>query len=355
MTVLQGLRILILSGIGPSRYAGMLLADLGAQVVIVERPGQGPRRGDTVVTRGQQVVVLDLKDLADRDRFLGLVAHADVVVDPYRPGVVEKLGIGPAECQARNLRLIYARMTGWGQTGPWAKVAGHDINYIAITGVLDAIGRADGPPQLPLNLVGDFAGGSLFLVTGILAAAYERSMTGRGRVVDAAIVDGTVSLAGFIYGLRADGQWDDERGTNILDTGAPYYDVYRTADGRWMSVGAIEPQFFALLVQLLELSDVPDQNDRQQWPRLRAMVAERFAQQTLAHWADVFDGTDACVAPVLNWTEAANHRHLKARGSLSTEGPLQPAPAPRFGDNALPTPPAPASAIEYEALLQSWV
>jgi alpha-methylacyl-CoA racemase len=320
-----------LSGIGPSRYCGMLLAELGAQVILVTRPGELPRRADSVVGRGRRPVTADLKTTAGREAVLELVADADLLIEPYRPGVAERLGIGPDECLQRNPRLIYGRITGWGQDGPLSTSAGHDINYIAMTGVLHAIGRAGGPPQPPLNLLGDFGAGTMFLLLGMLAALHQRQRTGVGAVIDASIVDGTISLASFILGLRNEGQWSDERGTNILDTGAPYYDVYETSDGRWIAVGAIEPQFFAELLRLLEVDDAPPQDDREQWPTLRALLAARFRTRTRDAWAETFAGTDACVSPVLTFAEAARHRHLTDRGALvESDGRLIPSPAPRI-------------------------
>ncbi|BBX21708.1 alpha-methylacyl-CoA racemase [Mycolicibacter terrae] len=328
---LKGIRTVELSGIGPSRYCGMLLAELGADVVLVTRPGEAPRRADSVVGRGRRSVVADLKTTEGREAVLALIDDADLLIEPYRPGVAERLGIGPDVCLGRNPGLIYGRITGWGQDGPLAATAGHDINYIAITGVLHSIGRAGGPPQPPLNLVGDFGAGTMFLLTGMLAALHQRDRTGAGSVIDASITDGTLSLAGFILGLRNEGKWSDDRGSNLLDTGAPYYDVYQTADELWMAVGAIEPQFFSELLRLLAIDDAPPQDDRAQWPRLRTLIADRFRQRTRDQWTLVFAGTNACVAPVLTFAEAAGHPHIRARGSLiESDGRLFPAPTPRI-------------------------
>jgi alpha-methylacyl-CoA racemase len=328
---LAGVRVVELAGIGPGPYAGMMLADLGAEVVRVERPGQAPEISWPVTTRGRRAVILDLKQPAGVEALLALVERADIVIEPFRPGVAERLGIGPDVCLARNPRLVYGRMTGWGQDGPWANMAGHDIGYIAVTGALHAIGRAGGPPQPPVNLLGDFGGGTMFLLLGLLAALHERETSGQGQVVDAAIVDGTASLTSFLFGMRARGLWTDERGANRLDTGAPYYDVYETSDGRWMGVGAIEPQFFAELVRLLELEDLPEKEDVSTWPELRSRLAARFRERTRDEWAETFAGTDACVAPVLNWAEALDHPHVAARGTfVERNGVPQPAPAPRF-------------------------
>ncbi len=354
---LAGVRVVELAGIGPAPYAAMVLADLGAQVVRVERPGQGPDVAAPVVLRGRRSVVLDLKQQPGVQALLGMIDRADVVIEAYRPGVAERLGFGPDVCLARNPRLVYGRMTGWGQQGPWAGMAGHDIGYIAVTGVLNAIGRAGGPPVPPMNLLGDYAGGSMFLLVGVLCALWERERSGCGQVVDAAIVDGASSLAAFIHGMRARGLWSDERGANLLDTGAPYYDVYETADGRWMAVGAIEPQFFAELVRLLELSDAPDQNDLTRWPQLREMLAARFKERTREEWAQVFAGTDACVAPVLTWTEARQHPHLAARGTLvERDGVVQPAPAPRLSrtPGQLGASPPPVVGVDTAEVLREW-
>jgi len=328
---LAGIRVVELAGLGPAPYCAMLLADLGADVVRVDRPGQPMDPPWPVVGRGRRSVMIDLKHESGPEALVALVANADVLLEPFRPGVAERLGIGPDICLQRSPRLIYGRMTGWGQTGPWSGMAGHDIDYIAVTGALHAIGRAGGPPQPPLNLLGDFAGGSMFLLTGVLAALWERERSGLGQVVDASIVDGTASLTAFVHGVRAAGIWRDERGVNALDTGAPYYDVYETADGEWMAVGAIEPAFFAELVRLLELDDVPQQHDEDQWPRLREALAARFRRRTRDEWAGVFAGTDACVAPILSFAEAAEHPQLADRQTLVVrDGVLQPAPAPRF-------------------------
>jgi alpha-methylacyl-CoA racemase len=353
---LAGLRVIELAGIGPGPYAGMLLADLGAEVVRVERPGQPLDAAAPVTMRGRRMVVLDLKHPLGKDALLEMLEHADVLVEPFRPGVAERLGLGPAECLARNARLIYARMTGWGQEGPWANMAGHDIGYIAITGALNAIGRAGGPPQPPVNLLGDFAGGTMFLLVGILAALHERSTSGQGQVIDAAIVDGTTSLTGYLLGMIARGSWSEERGTNRLDTGAPYYDVYETSDGGWMGVGAIEPQFYAEFVRLLGVTDLPPQQERSTWPQLRTRLAARFKERTRDEWAAVFAGTDACVAPVLSWTEATRHPQIVARGTLvERDGVLQPAPAPRFSRTAadMGSPPRPSGA-DTAAVLTDW-
>jgi alpha-methylacyl-CoA racemase len=334
---LAGVRVLELAGIGPCPFCAMLLADLGAEVIQVDRPGPPPPVAPRDVTsRGKKRVIVDLKHPRGAELVLRLAERSDVLLEGYRPGVAERLGVGPADCQARNPRLVYGRMTGWGQDGPLAESAGHDIAYIAITGALHAIGRAGGPPQVPVNYLGDFGGGAMFLALGVLAALLEARQSGRGQVVDAAIVDGTAVLQAMTYGLLAGGAWTDKRGVNLLDTGAPFYDVYATADGRHMAVGALEPRFYAEFVRLLFAPDgpgagIPAQHDRNRWPELRALFAERFASRTQAEWTEVFAGTDSCVAPVLTMTEAPGHPHLAARGTYAeADGVVQPAPAPRF-------------------------
>ncbi len=353
---LTGIRVIELAGIGPGPMAGRLLANLGAEVVRVTRPGQPVDVAWPVTMRGRREVSLNLKTALGVRTLLALIERADVLIDPFRPGVTERLGLGPDICCARNERLVFARMTGWGQDGPWAGMAGHDINYIAVTGALDAIGRHGGPPQVPLNLLGDFAGGTMFLITGILAALYERSTSGRGQVVDAAIVDGVSALSGYIHGMRATGAWLDERGANRLDTGAPFYDIYRTRDDRWMAVGAVEPKFFAELVNLLELRDLPSQFDRERWPELRRRIADRFVLRTRAEWEGVFEGTDACVTPVLTWAEALGNPQVRARGSVTlVDGVAQPGPSPRLSRSkaGLPTAPRPHGQ-DTESVIDEW-
>ncbi|MCW2946658.1 MAG: Alpha-methylacyl-CoA racemase [Actinoallomurus sp.] len=353
---LAGTRVVELAGVGPGPHAAMLLADLGADVILVRRPGTerdpGPQH------RGRRLVEADLKDPSGRDAVLALVARADVLIEGFRPGVTERLGLGPDDCAARNPGLVYARMTGWGQAGPLADSAGHDINYIGLTGVLHAIGRAGQPPVVPLNLVGDFGGGSLYLVLGVLAALVERQRSGRGQVIDAAIIDGTSSLAHLIWALRGDGRWRDERGTNRLDSGAPFYDVYETSDGGYMAVGALEPRFYREFVTLLELdpAQLPPQNEPEGWPALRAIFARAFATRTRDEWAAVFEGTDACTTPVLAFDEVATHPHLAAREALiDVDGVVQPAPAPRFSRTPAPTPQAPPRApVAIDAVLADW-
>jgi alpha-methylacyl-CoA racemase len=360
---LAGLRVLELAGIGPGPHAAMVLADLGADVVRVDRPQPAPdaRVGGPTdqMQRGRRSVALDLKSPAHRDRFLTLVAAADVLIEGYRPGVTERLGIGPDECTAVNPGLVYARMTGWGQDGPLAHTAGHDINYLALTGVLHAIGRADERPVPPLNLVADFGGGSMLVLVGILAALWERNRSGRGQVVDAAMVDGAGLLAELIWSFRGVGGWSDTRGTNLLDGGCPYYDTYTCADGRYVAVGALEKPFWADLLAGLGID--PDEFGRREdpanWPAVRARFTALFVTRTRDEWATVFAGTDACVTPVLTFAEAPDDPHLAARQSLiELNGVHQPAPAPRFSRSrtATPTPP-PSPGRDTAEVLAEWL
>ncbi len=357
---LAGLRVLELAGIGPGPYAATLLADMGAEVVRVDRPGpaaSGVPAAVDVLRRSRRSVVLDLRAPGGVRAALELVAHADVILEGFRPGVAERLGLGPDACREVNPRLVYGRMTGWGQSGPLAASAGHDIDYIAITGALHAIGHAGGRPVPPLNLVGDFGGGSTFLVMGVLAALWEVQRSGLGQVVDAAIVDGTASLTGLLHGMIAGGLWSDRRGNNLLDSGQPWYDTYETSDGGWMAVGALEPQFYASFALILGLSDEEaDRSDPRRWSDLRTAIAERFASRTRAEWCEVFEGTDACVAPVLGLSEAPTHPHLVERGTfVDVAGVVQPAPAPRFSrtPSGRPTPPV-VSGADTAAALADW-
>ncbi|MFJ8463690.1 CaiB/BaiF CoA transferase family protein [Streptomyces swartbergensis] len=337
---LTGVRVVELAGIGPGPFAAMLLADLGADVVRVDRPGGPGLAIDPaydVTNRNKRSVVVDLKSPDGPDQVLGLAARADILVEGYRPGVAERLGVGPEPCHARNPALVYGRMTGWGQDGPLADRAGHDIAYIAPTGTLGMIGRPDEPPPVPANLLGDYAGGSLYLVVGVLAALHHARATGTGQVVDAAIVDGVSHLATMIHGMLAAGGWQDRRGANLLDGGCPYYGTYETADGRYMAVGALEPQFYEEFLARLGIEDqAAARKDITRWGELRGQVAARFKTRTRDEWTAVFDGTDACVAPVLSLREAPHHPHLAARGTFTGHGGIiQPAPAPRF--SATPT------------------
>ncbi len=352
MGPLQGLRVIELASIGPGPMCCMLLADLGADVVRVDRlepSGLGvtmdPRHD--VNARGRRSVALDLKSDAGRAAVLRLLAGADVLVEGFRPGVAEKLGLGPADCHARNPRLVYGRMTGFGQTGPLATAAGHDLNYIALSGVLHAIGPALGKPVPPLNLVGDYGGGALYLAFGVLAALYERQRSGLGQVVDAAMVDGAASLASLFYGLHAAGSWGEPRGANLLDGGAPFYDSYETADGRHVSLAPLEPKFFAQLAAALGLEArfVQRQYDRRLWPEMRAAIAAAVLQHTRDEWCSRLEGSDACFAPVLSFAEAPRHAHARARDAFVTvDGIVQPAPAPRF-DRTPAAHPRPAPAL----------
>ncbi|MFJ6014770.1 CaiB/BaiF CoA transferase family protein [Streptomyces sp. NPDC092952] len=333
---LAGVRVVELAGIGPGPFAAMLLADLGADVVRVDRPG-GPGLGIDpaydLTNRNKRSVVVDLKSESGAATVLDLAERADVLIEGYRPGVAERLGVGPDAALARNPRLVYGRMTGWGQEGPLAERAGHDIAYIALTGTLSMIGRPDEPPTVPANLVGDYAGGSLYLVVGVLAALqHARTPGGQGQVVDAAIVDGSAHLAMMIHGMLAAGGWQDRRGSNLLDGGCPFYGTYETADGQYMAVGALEQRFYEEFVRLLGLGDdAPARGDIARWEELRTAVAERFRTRTRAEWTEVFEGSDACVAPVLSLREAPGHPHLAARSTfVEHEGLTQPAPAPRF-------------------------
>ncbi|MGW7542795.1 CaiB/BaiF CoA transferase family protein [Streptomyces sp. NPDC054770] len=338
---LSGVRVVELAGIGPGPFAAMLLADLGADVVRVDRPGGPGLAVDPaydVTNRNKRSVLVDLKSPDGPARVLDLADRADILIEGYRPGVAERLGVGPEDCHARNPRLVYGRMTGWGQQGPLAHRAGHDIAYIALTGTLGMIGRPDEPPAVPANLLGDYAGGSLYLVVGVLAALHHARATGTGQVVDAAIVDGTAHLAAMIHGMVAAGRWQDRRAANLLDGGCPYYGTYETADGGYMAVGALEPQFYAEFLRLLGgLDDLADaRKDWTRWGELRERVAARFKARTRDEWTAVFDGSDACVAPVLSLREAPHHPHLAARGTFTDHGGItQPAPAPRF--SATPT------------------
>ncbi|MCX2180363.1 CoA transferase [Streptomyces sp. SKN60] len=333
---LSGVRVVELAGIGPGPFAAMLLADLGADVVRVDRPGGaalGIDPAHDLTNRNKRSVVLDLKTDGGTGTVLDLVARAHILIEGYRPGVAERLGLGPDACLARNPRLVYGRMTGWGQDGPLAKAAGHDIAYLAVTGTLGMIGPdPDGPPTVPANLVGDYAGGSLYLVIGVLAALQHARTHGEGQVVDAAIVDGAAHLATMIHGMLAAGSWQDRRGVNLLDGGCPFYGVYETSDGGFMAVGALEQQFYDEFVRLLGIEEAaPARRDLARWDELRAAVAARFRTRTREEWTGVFEGTDACVAPVLSMREAPAHPHLAARGTFVEHGGLvQPAPAPRF-------------------------
>ncbi|MEU7531279.1 CaiB/BaiF CoA-transferase family protein [Saccharothrix sp. NPDC042600] len=344
---LAGLKVVELAGLAPAPFGCMVLADLGADVVRVDRVSGGPAVPGDVLGRGRRSIGVDIRRPEGAELVLKLVERSDVLVEGFRPGVTERLGIGPAQCLARNQRLVYGRMTGWGQDGPLADRAGHDINYIALAGALEPIGRAGQPPTVPLNVIGDFGGGGLLLALGILAALYERERSGRGQVVDAAMVDGAALLTTFLHGMKAAGAWAGERGTNLLDGGAPFYDVYATADGKFVSIGALEEKFYADLLVLLGLadSDVPNRHDPARWPALRARIAEAVATRTRDEWAALAEGTDACLAPVLAPDEAPAHPHNRARGTfVEVAGLAQPGPAPRFDRTPAAGPSAPPAA-----------
>jgi len=336
MGPLAGVRVLEFEAIGPGPFAGMLLADMGADVLLVDRPagsdlGLKRERWMDVMMRGRRSVTLDLKSKGATAAALELMAKADAVIEGFRPGVMERLGLGPEACLKANPKLVYGRMTGWGQEGPLAARAGHDINYIALAGVLNAFGRKGQAPVPPLNLVGDFGGGGMLLGFGIACALLHAQRTGQGQVVDAAMVDGASLLAAMFSGFLAAGRWSEERGVNILDTGAPWYDCYETKDGKYVAIGAIEAKFYEELLQRLQLSGLPPQNDRAGWPALRAAFARVFKEKTRDEWVKVFEGSDACFAPVLSFSEARRHPHnLARRGTISVARLEQPAPAPRF-------------------------
>jgi alpha-methylacyl-CoA racemase len=358
---LAGLRVVELEGIGPVPHAAMVLADLGADVVRIGRPSGGLRLGPAGAVdptlRGRRLVAANLKEPEGREALLSLVAQADVLLEGLRPGVTERLGVGPDECHQRNPRLVYARMTGWGQEGPLAARAGHDINYISLTGALHAIGRAGERPVPPLNLVGDFGGGSMLLVTGVLAALWEAQRSGQGQVVDAAMVDGASLLVQMVWGLLPAGVWTDERGVNLLDGAAPFYDTYTCADGRHVAVGAIEPQFYRALLEGLELSadELGEQMDRSRWPQVKAKFTEVFATRTRDEWAEVFAATDACVTPVLAFGEVAAHPHMAARGTVvDHDGTMQAAPAPRFSRTSTAIPASRPEQAGVAEILKDW-
>jgi alpha-methylacyl-CoA racemase len=331
---LNGFTVLEMAGIGPGPFCAMMLADMGAEVIRVDRKTPGfLGGGGTIVDRGRRTIALDIKKPGAIDIVLRLAEKSDAVLEGFRPGVMERLGLGPDICLERNPRLVYGRMTGWGQTGPLATAAGHDLNYIAITGVLNAMGYADRPPTPPLHLVGDIGGGGMMLAFGIVCALLETSRTGKGQVVDAAICDGVSALATAYHGMRASGKWVDKRQSNMLDGGAHFYGCYACADGRFISIGSIEPQFYSLLLKCCGIDD-PDfgmQWDRAQWPALRDKLANLFLTKTRAEWCDVLEGSDVCFAPVLDFEEAISYPHNAARNSfVETDGIVHPAPVPRF-------------------------
>jgi alpha-methylacyl-CoA racemase len=357
---LRGVKAVEIAGIGPGPHACMILADLGADVIRVERPGGQMLSGGAtmLLNRGRPSVALDLKQPEAAATVLELVKDADLLVEGMRPGVTERLGIGPEQCHAVNPRLVYGRMTGWGQDGPLAQAAGHDLNYISVAGALFGMGQTPDRPQFPANLVGDFGGGSTYLVIGLLAALLEARVSGQGQVVDAAIVDGTAHLNAMTSAFLASGGYQERRGANLLDGGVPYYDVYETSDGKHLSVGALEPQFYAALIGMLGLEDTaPGQADLDRYDELRTLLTDTFRQKTQAEWVELFEGTDACVAGVIPVSEAPEHPHLKARETfVQHEGLMQPQPAPRFSrtEASLSLPPSPAAGTHTREALTAW-
>lgn len=357
---LAGLKVVELAGIGPGPHAAMILADLGAQVVRVDRPG-GLQLGDDRIPdptlRGRRRVAADLKSPEGVETVLRLVEHADVLLEGYRPGVTERLGVGPEQCHARNAALVYGRMTGWGQDGPMAQRAGHDLNYISLTGALHAIGRAGERPVPPLNLVGDFGGGSMLLVVGVVSALWEAQRSGQGQVVDAAMVDGASLLSQMFWGLLSQKVWVDTPDSNLLDGHAPFYDTYTCSDGKHVAVGALEPQFYAALLAGLQIdpAELPAQYDSDGWPVLRDRFTRAFASRTRDEWAEAFGDTDACVTPVLAFHEVAAHPHIAARHTIvEQDGVAQAAPAPRFSRTPSHLPTAASAAEDLEAVLADW-
>jgi alpha-methylacyl-CoA racemase len=344
MGPLHGYRIIELAGIGPGPFCGMMLADMGADLIRVERPTERTRRAPDVLARNRRSIAIDLKHAEGVELVLKLCESADALFEGFRPGVAERLGLGPDDCMARNARLVYGRMTGWGQTGPLAKAAGHDINYIALAGALHGIGRAGDKPVPPLNLLGDFGGGGMLLAFGMVCALLDVQKSGTGQVIDAAMVDGAASLMAMFYSMIDSGVHTDQRGTNLLDGGAHFYDTYETADGRYISVGSIEPQFYALLVERagLDPEEFAPQMDKGRWPALKQRLAAVFRTRTQAEWCAAMEGTDVCFAPVLSPLEAPAHPHNRERGTfVEVDGLVQPAPAPRFS-RTVPSMPRPA-------------
>ena len=356
---LTGLKVIEMVGLGPAPFCAMLLADMGAEVIRVQRPGQalGERARFDVLARSRRAIALDLRQSEGVETLLQLVEGADALIEGFRPGVMERLGLGPEQCQSRNPKLVYGRMTGWGQSGPLAQAAGHDINYIALAGALHAIGRPGEKPVVPHNYIGDFGGGGMLLGFGLLCALLEAQRSGKGQVVDAAMTDGTALLSAMMYGFRAAGRLGDERGANLLDGGAHFYDTYECADGRFIALGAIEPQFYAELLQRCGIDDPQflRQMDATQWPQLKAKLAALFQQRSRAQWCDLLEGSDACFAPVLDWAEAAEHPHNRERGTyLELGGVLQPAPAPRFSRTQAAAPTPASGEPQSEAVLRDW-
>ena len=364
MGPLNGLKVIELAGIGPGPMGAMLLADLGATVLRIDRKEPAalgvprPERFDLLL-RNRRSLPLDLKDKASVAFVLDLVRRSDVLIEGFRPGVAERLGLGPKACLEKNPKLVYGRITGWGQDGPLANTVGHDLNYIALTGALHAIGRAGQAPAIPINLVGDFGGGTLYLVMGILAALYEMKSSGQGQVVDAAMVDGVASLMTQPHGTFAAGMMTNERGTNITDSGAPFYDVYECSDGKWVAIGAVEKKFYAQVLRVLELDSLlADQWNRATWGAAKTLIAQRIKRRSRDEWCAAFEGTESCFAPVLTLDEAPQHPHLQARGTyVEIDGITQPAPAPRFSRTVPPTPQPfrPWNREEADQILGPWL
>lgn len=359
MGPLTGIKVVEMAGIGPGPFCAMMLSDMGAEVIRVDRLAhKGSGHKANVLNRGRRSIAIDLKNSQGVDTVKKLIDQADVVIEGFRPGVMERLGLGPEECLERNPRLVFGRMTGWGQHGPLAHAAGHDINYISIGGALGAMGHPDRPPSPPLNLVGDFGGGAMYLLAGVLAALVERASSNKGQVIDAAMTDGTASLLTPFYGMMAMGMWTTQRSDNRLDGGAHYYGSYTCSDGKHISIGSIEPQFYALLLELCGIDD-PEflkQNEKESWASLRQKLEELFATKPQAQWCELLEGTDVCFAPVLNLAEAPQHPHNKARASfVDFEGVTQPAPAPRFSRSQSSIQSAAAIAGEHsEEILKDW-
>lgn len=355
---LNGVRIVEFAGIGPGPFCGMLLSDLGADVIRVDRAGGGAGRAADVTARGRRSIALNLKEPGDVETALKLIEKADGLIEGYRPGVMERLGLGPDTVLARAPKLVYGRMTGWGQHGTLAHAAGHDLNYVALTGALHAMGRKGEPPAPPLNLVGDFGGGALYLAFGLCAGIINARQTGKGQVIDCAMTDGAASLASMFYGFRASGFWTDERQDNMLDGGAHFYDTYACSDDKWVSIGSIEPQFYALLREKAGLVDeaFDAQMSRADWPALKDKLAGIIRTKTRDEWCALMEGTDVCFAPVLSWAEAPEHPHNRARDTfIERDGIVQPAPAPRFSETPGGVQRSPAAAGEHtDEILADW-
>ncbi len=360
MGPLRGVKVIEVGGIGPGPFCGMMLSDMGAEIVRIERKGQfaASEPKFEVLTRNRRSVQMDLRKAEGVKAVLRMVEQADALQEGFRPGVMEKLGLGPDECLKRNPRLVYGRMTGWGQEGPLAKAAGHDINYISLSGALHAIGRKGERPVPPLNLVGDFGGGGMMLAFGIVCGLYEARISGKGQVVDAGMIDGSAALMAMMYGFRASGFWTDERGVNMLDGGSHFYDTYETADGKYISVGSIEPQFYALLLKHtgLEEPDYQDQLNPAKWPAFKERLTEIFKSKTRDEWCEIMEGTDVCFAPILSLDEAKEHPQNRARGTfIEVDGVLQPAPTPRFSRTKPETPkPPPRIGADTEDVLADY-